>query len=69
MDDWGALEKHCGLAVTVGSNPTLSALMKKTSRVVSFFMMDDNKFEELTNEIIRKNSFITDIRCSHLGKT
>ena len=24
----GALEKRCGLAVTVGSNPTLSALIK-----------------------------------------
>jgi hypothetical protein len=25
VDDWGALEKHCGFTVTVGSNPTLSA--------------------------------------------
>ena len=30
MDDRGALEKRCGLAVTVGSNPTLSAAQNQT---------------------------------------
>ena len=30
MDDRGALEKRCGFAVTVGSNPTLSAAQNQT---------------------------------------
>ncbi len=40
MDDWGALEKHCGLAVTVGSNPTLSAKQHKPDvfKASGFFM-------------------------------
>ena len=30
VDERGALEKRCGLTVTVGSNPTLSAGLVKT---------------------------------------
>ncbi len=35
MDDRGALEKRCGLAVTVGSNPTLSAFFSDPCVVIS----------------------------------
>ena len=38
MDDWDALEMRCGLAVTVGSNPTLSALQDTGDEPVSFFV-------------------------------
>ena len=38
VDDRGALEKHCGREVTVGSNPTLSAREGRQQTGVLFFM-------------------------------
>ena len=42
MVEWDGLENRCGRKFTVGSNPTLSAILRQRHRL-AFFISTDNE--------------------------